>query len=159
MKIKIDELKKLFWYNADTGFVINRVTRSSSAVAGSRAGFCTGHGYRDICVHGRNYREHHIAWALHHGVWPNSIDHMNGDGTDNRISNLREVTQRVNTQNMEAHRNGKLVGTRLRKDANRRRPWYSTIRVGPQRVYLGSFVTEQEAHDAYVAACSELIGG
>ena len=54
------------------------------------------HGYRKY----KKLRAHHIVWTWVHGEWPKGeIDHINGDRSDNRIENLREVTVAQNRTN------------------------------------------------------------
>ena len=86
------------------------------------------------------------------------IDHINGDTLDNRLENLRAVSNRENLQNCRVHRNGKLVGTTYHKMTKK---WRALIRCTDKdgkriQVQLGSFPTEQDAHEAYMAALSEL---
>jgi hypothetical protein len=44
---------------------------------------------------------HRLVWFVTYGKFPNGdIDHLNGDRSDNRIENLRDVTRRANLQNV-----------------------------------------------------------
>ena len=46
-------------------------------------------------------RLHHAVWAVCKGCFPEQqIDHINGNKHDNRIENLREVSQSENNMNM-----------------------------------------------------------
>jgi hypothetical protein len=45
------------------------------------------------------FYEHRIIWALMTGEWPKEIDHINGNGWDNRWKNLRNGTHVENLQN------------------------------------------------------------
>ena len=95
-----DELKQHVDYNADTGRFL-RVGKESKRIG------CIvkihGTMYMEIRIRGKLYFAHRLAWLLYHGNWPKcEIDHIDGDGLNNRISNLRDVTRLVNSRN--AHR-------------------------------------------------------
>ncbi|MFY7913560.1 MAG: HNH endonuclease [Rubrivivax sp.] len=94
---------------------------------------------------------HHIAWAIHHGTWPTfEIDHINGNRSDNRILNLRELPDNQNSQNLRhAKKNSHLGVLGVSQLGNR---YVARITVDRQQQYLGLFATSAEAHQAYVAA-------
>ena len=95
--------------------------------------------------------EHRLIWMLHYGYVPNIVDHINGIKDDNRIENLRDVTQRENGQNLPCHRKGKLPGAKKSG-----KYWNASLSIKGARVSLGSYATEKDAHLAYIAACNNL---
>jgi HNH endonuclease len=87
---------------------------------------------------------HRIAWAISTGRWPrHEIDHRDHDPANNRLDNLREATPAENQQ----HR----AGVRGCSQHPRNGRWRSVIYV-PERIHLGYFDTEAEAHAAYLEA-------
>lgn len=90
--------------------------------------------------------EHRFVWFYHRRRLPNGqIDHINGDRSDNRIENLRDVTHRKNSQNAKKHRDGHLVG--VSKVGRRFR---SQASVGGRHIHFGYFDTAEEARDSAV---------
>ena len=81
------------------------------------------------------------------------IDHINGNGLDNRRENLNIVSRRENQSNRFTHRNGKLIGTSFDP---RRNIWYSRIWIDGKQHYLGSYQTELQAADSYQWKLKEL---
>jgi hypothetical protein len=101
------------------------------------------------------YQAHRLAWFLFYGEWPiYEIDHINGDKTDNRIINLRDVPDRINAQNMGIHRNGHLPGV-----SKVGKKWRASIQIGKKQTHLGMFSTQEEAYRAYLAISDSLIKG
>lgn len=83
------------------------------------------------------------------------VDHINGDGLDNRRCNLRESTHALNMRNKRLYRNN----TSGFKGVTRRNGrWRACITCNGRRVRLGSFDTAEAAGRAYDAAARELHG-
>lgn len=57
-------------------------------------------GYFQGSFLGQRLRTHRVVWALTHGEWPDVVDHIDGDRTNNRIGNLRNVSQGDNNRNV-----------------------------------------------------------
>jgi hypothetical protein len=85
-------------------------------------------------------------------------DHINGDGLDNRRSNLRSVTHQENMINCARHKSGssRFRGVSWHVRQNR---WIAQITVDYRNIYLGVFDTEEAAHDVYTAARARLRAG
>jgi hypothetical protein len=86
------ELKECLRINPETG--------ECFSLKGRLLGSKTWSGYLRTVVKRREYKLHRLVWLWVHGehVPENmTIDHINGVKTDNRISNLRVVTQLRNT--------------------------------------------------------------
>ncbi len=48
---------------------------------------------------------HRIAWLIAEGVWPDEVDHVNGEGRDNRLVNLRSGSRSDNNKNHKKQSN------------------------------------------------------
>lgn len=154
-----ERLEELFSYNPTTGEFIRKIDVFSlpwtkKASAGDVAGTPTKKNGWVISIDGLQCKAHHLAWFLVYGNWPVLIDHKDGDRMNNAISNLREVTVLVNTQNMRramcTNKSSGLLGVSACR--SRINPWKSQIRIDGEIKHLGSFPTKEAAHAAYVAA-------
>ena len=110
-------------------------------------------GYLQVSFKGINYLQHRIIYCLHTKLEipiALDIDHINGLRHDNSIDNLRLVSPRENCQNRSRHRNGGLVGATYIKQ---RKKWEARIYLSKnERVSLGYFNSEVEAHQRYIEA-------
>ena len=103
---------------------------------GKVAGYIDAHGYRQISVCGKKYKAHRLVWLWFYGEWPSKvIDHINRNKDDNRIWNLRDVSQKVNTQ----RRRG---GVSYHRKACKYRAYI--MRDG-KHIHLGLYLTKAEA--------------
>ena len=96
----VARIQRNYDYDDRTGKLVNKKT--GRAVKGANPNrnqryykfrFWSSRGQRRIFYH-------HAVWAWHHGRFPTQLDHIDGDTLNNRIGNLREVTQSENNCNM-----------------------------------------------------------
>ena len=108
--------------------------------AGKEAGaVIKSHGYRIIKLFGLGFKAHRLAHFYMTGKFPLlDIGHENQNPSDNRWSNLQEVSDTANMRNRKIPVSNKtgIAGVQLRKGKH---PWKSTIGQGNKVVHLGSF--------------------
>ena len=151
-------LKKLFHYDPDTGLFTRLISRSGNAKAGMIAGSRFDPGgrpaYFRINIDGTVYLSHRLVWLYLYGRWPHpEIDHIDGDGTNNKLANLREATGAENGQNRGRQSNNKsgYIGVHKSKDG-----WVAQIGYQGKRHHLGLFKTPTAASEAYNSAKAKL---
>ncbi|HWG89553.1 MAG TPA: HNH endonuclease [Candidatus Thermoplasmatota archaeon] len=89
------------------------------------------------------------------------VDHINGDGLDNRRENLRVVTHAENMRNRKRPRNNKsgYKGVMYLPDPRSHvSPWKAKITYNKKIYYLGTYATAEEAARAYDRAARDLHG-
>lgn len=110
-------------------------------------------GYLRLQVDAVRYWAHRVVWLVHYGQWPqHSIDHIDGNKQHNAISNLRDVPQAVNAQNVRRAPRSSLSGVLGASWDPATGRWLAAIRINGKRKNLGRFATPEEAHQAYLAA-------
>lgn len=99
-----------------------------------------------------------IIWKMHHGTDPLIIDHIDRNPQNNRLDNLRSVTEAQNAWN-KVRPTELLPGVTLVKNIKHHgRRYMAQIGTGSRHRYLGVFYTVEEAHAAYVKAANEEFG-
>jgi hypothetical protein len=158
--VSVDELRKHLSYNPETGVITRiRKPRNTRWKAGETTGSPNNHGYIKVGVLRHKFTAHRLAFALHYGRWPNGqIDHIDHDRANNKITNLREVTEMQNHQNA-AKRSDNTSGYKGVSRVNRKiKTWQASIKSGGKQKFLGTFLTAEEAACAYDSAARELHG-
>lgn len=113
-------------------------------------------GYLTGRIDGLFFKAHRVAWALFHGEFPKeAIDHIDGDKTNNRISNLRLANKQQNAANMQIRRSN-LCG--LKGVSRARKRWRAAISIKGKNFNLGHFDTKEEAHKRYCEVAIEHFG-
>ena len=157
----VETLRKLLDYDPETGFFTWKprpvdmfskpmIQKSwNTRFAGKRAFPTTNSdGYHQGSVDGPLLKAHRIAWAMYHGSWPEGqIDHINGDRTDNRIVNLRDIPPLENHKNRKLAKNNPsgIIGVYWRKEQN---CWMAKIGLNNKIVHLGYFANLSDAIEA-----------
>lgn len=153
--LSADRLREVVHYDPDTGVFTRKVRLAQRHKAGDRADFRINHGgmtgYRRLSVDRKRYLAHRCAWLYVHGEWPeHDIDHVNGDKSDNRIANLRDVPNMVNRQNVHGPRidnSSGFLGVYFHPQTGK---WRARISHAGKSISLGLFDSPQSAHESYL---------
>jgi hypothetical protein len=137
----VEFLKQLFEYNRETGVLLFQGKSIKPHPTG----------YIFVKIPGVGVRPgHRIIWKLFYGKDPDQvIDHIDGNPSNNRIENLRDVSPAKNAQN-RVNTKKKYLGVTIKSRESQ------AIIGRDKKVYdLGMFDTPEQARDAYLAAAKE----
>lgn len=151
-EIDVDLLRAAISYDPETGLFTWRDTPRRRAFSGKIAGRLGNRGYVDICFNRQHWLAHRLAWVMVYGSLPEpplELDHINRNCADNRLCNLRVVTRVENNANRDSSASN-VRGSTFR--AFRSGRWQAQIGANKTTKYLGTFDTEAEARQAYIAA-------
>ncbi|HGA2242514.1 TPA: HNH endonuclease signature motif containing protein [Enterobacter roggenkampii] len=143
-------LRSLFLYDPVTGRLQHKANRRRVKAGTYADSTRRADGYRQVALRldGKQYqlKAHRVAWILERGAVPDGlqVDHINGIRDDNRLCNLRLVTQRENDQNRRRAR-----GYSWNKGCSK---WEAYIRVDGVLRHFGLFTSEATARAAYLKA-------
>lgn len=151
-----ERVKEVLHYDPETGDFTWLKNKCKRIRRGDPAGWITNRGYVRVRVDHIARYAHRLAFLYQTGTWPsNDIDHIDCNPSNNAWVNLREATKVQNQANIGVRRGNRLGVKGVRKQLNRYR---ATIRVYGKTVHLGSFLTPEEAHAAYMAEATKLYG-
>ena len=90
------------WFYEKNGILYNKVKRKK-ALVDEKSGATEIRGYNVTFLHGKPYKTHRIIWELNNGPIEQDmqIDHIDGVTTNNKIENLRLVTNKENAENQK----------------------------------------------------------
>lgn len=104
-------------------------------------------GYKYSPILGTRCYAHRVAWKIIHDEDPDVIDHIDGNPDNNRISNLRSVTQADNCRNqrMNSRNTSGYAGVYFDKPRGK---WYVRFKKKERNLFCGYFKTCDEARTA-----------
>jgi len=126
-------------------------TRVQGKIAGQRRP----DGYMAVGLNGKIYKVHRIIFMMHHGHFPQTIDHINGIKDDNRIENLRAATFSENCLNrgLRPDSQAQIKGVRW---SALNKAWMVRVTVNKVRKFFGYYKDKElaelvavEARDKY----------
>ena len=140
-QINQEQLKELLHYDPETGVFKWKDTFGRRAKQGAIAGCLRDNGYIYIKTRQKQYRAHRLAWLYTHGKFPeDQIDHINGIKNDNRIINLRAVSDKENSRNLSLRKDNVSGHIGVSWDTEKNK-WKVTI----TGVHYGRFKSKSDA--------------
>lgn len=162
------ELKELLSYDPLTGIftwkprIITNNSQFNIQRAGKPAGCIDNFGYviikRRVDGKIQNFKAHRLVWLYMYGHFPEQfIDHIDGNRTNNKLSNLRECSSAENSQNFIKATSKSETGLLGVVNYKRgKKAFGATIKVNGKQKHLGMFYTSEEAHQKYLETKREL---
>ena len=143
------DLKEKIHYNPETGNFTWRIKINGNTNVGSTAGSTSNSNkYRQIRINGVYYGAHRLAWLYVYGNYPKGqIDHINGVRLDNRIANLRDVSQFENQKNTCLRKNNRTGITGVSWHIKKLK-WCANIQGDKKQISIGGF------DDFFEACCA-----
>jgi hypothetical protein len=156
LELTQERLKEVVNYDAKTGVFTWNKRLSNRIIIGSEAGN-SANGYIQISIDNKSYQAHRLAWLWTYGEMPKLfIDHIDGNRSNNRIENLRQVSSIGNQQNTHSAQKNSKVGLLGVSHHGKTGKFRSRIMANRKVNELGFFNTKEEAHQAYLTAKRQL---
>jgi hypothetical protein len=151
-ELSFERANELLRYDPDSGKLFWRVSRGT-AKAGDDAGsvwYPAGQRrpYMRVGIDGKARLAHQVVWLLFYGKPAGEdIDHLNGNGLDNRIKNLRIAPQLINAKNCRMRSNNMSGVTGVSWFAVAKK-WRGGVRVNRKYNHIGLYANLADAEAA-----------
>ena len=151
------ETGSLFWLPRDRKWFAsdNHWSGWNKKHAGRQVTGTKNSGYLVCHIFRRPFQGHRVVWALVHGEWPDEIDHIDGNPSNNRLENLRNVSRIENCRNrrIPTHNTSGHIGI---EHLPKRGTTPERLRVTVGRKLLGRYYSLEEALSARVKYAENL---
>ena len=163
LSVLLAEARRIYQYDAINGGLIwinHKNPKRTWPAIGTPVGGDDGHGYKMCLLLGHKFKVHQIVWLVVNGeLPPGSIDHIDGDRRNNRIENLRVVTDHQNSMNLASCKcdTAGVKRNHYRK-TQLKRPYSAVVQHLGRKHSFGSYATIGEARAAYIEGKRKLCG-
>lgn len=156
---QLPPFKELFEPDFKNGKLYWKINRGKYLIAGKEAGSYShtnkfSYTQKDYCrvkigtaLPQKTFKRGKILYFLKYGVYPQMIDHINGDSRDDRIYNLREITREKNNWSSRWRTPNRSLPYGVKP--NSKNTFQANASAFKNPVYLGTFSTIQDAKRAY----------
>jgi hypothetical protein len=169
-KLDPDYLRQCFSYDAQSGVLTWRVRprehfkggagwhNFNNQFANLPAGSKGDNGYIDVKINCTGYPIARVIWAIQTGQSEfDLVDHIDGDPTNTRMSNLRLATFAENTRN-RSHKANNSSGVRGVTWHKPSRKWWARVTLNDKTHSLGLYKTIEEATVVVYEAKQQMFG-
>jgi len=141
-------LKSILKYNPNAGSLFWIIKKSNSIKSGSQAGKIqigeSGKSYKRIKIDSKGYLEHRLIWLYFNESIPSQIDHIDGNGLNNKYENLRAADPSINSRNRRLPKTNKSGVIGISWDIKSSK-WVAYINHRNKKLTLGRFADKFEA--------------
>ncbi len=142
------QLKDAVQYDEDEGLFYWVKPTGKRVQPGQLAGSVNNHGRYVLGINGCAYLQSRLVWLFVHGSMPvGDIDHIDGDPTNNRLKNLRDVPHQENMKNMPRRLDNKSGHSGICWDKSRGK-WRVQIDIDGMKTTIGRFADKENAVNA-----------
>jgi hypothetical protein len=137
-----DKLKEYFDYK--DGNLFWKKQPASHIKVGDVVGTINKRGYVQVKFLCKRFYAHRLIYFMFNGYFPQEVDHIDGNKTNNKIENLREATPAQNRHNRKISKNNTsgIKGVSWNKKEN---VWIAQCQVNKKNYFLGRYHDKEMA--------------